>query len=536
MINYVRKHARILTIIFSFFTIVSLVFLFTIKPKSSPGDSDLATVGGRRISRDEFLRVAGEIRFFIMLRTGDARLSGLDELIKQETWKAIVLEAEARRIGVGVTPEEVSEAIFNLPLADIRTDGKFDYKKYEHFTKITLVANGIGENGLENIVRRQLLQEKMYRFVGATFKTTAWETRQTFQQIFEKATVQFVRFEVEKFKAKAGPVPEDRIQQYYRENTATLVTPEKRQVEFVRFERPAPGSPQTVVDPEEIETAIRQNLSQLVDEKGKPLPEVNARKIVREKLETLKARRVASDAAANFSVLFISKDENTPPPPFAQTAAAHNLKVIRGPLLTRDTDPQLVPAGEDFIKAAFGLRPGMPVSDAIEGPDACYVLHLVETEPSRPKTLEEARAEIRELLLAQAAFSLMEETARTARTRISELMASGKSFEQAAQGLGLKVESLPVLSQADQMDARTAPNLFETEIRKQTEFLPVGKITPFVTAGPGGFIASVKSRELPVSARFEKDGQAFAAMYRVSRQNTLFHEWIATLVQQARTP
>src|SRR5690606_29738921 len=78
----------------------------------------------------------------------------------------------------------------------------------------------------------------------------------------------------------------------------------------------------------------------------------------------------------------------------------------------------------------------------IEG-GAYYVFHYSTLVEPVPLTLEEATPAIREALTAIKSNRAVSDAASAALAKLNEAVKAGKSFDEAARGLGLKPEALP---------------------------------------------------------------------------------------------
>lgn len=135
---------------------------------------------------------------------------------------------------------------------------------------------------------------------------------------------------------------------------------------------------------------------------------------------------------------------------FGERITGATYPLVKSQTFTRSAEAIDETIGEDsraVASAAFGMATE-EVSRVIRGGNNYYLFELVEIEPSREPTLEEARDEVRETLLDSKAKRLAETAAVTARDRIS---GEGIPFEELARGLGKQVRRLGPFQAGDEL-------------------------------------------------------------------------------------
>jgi hypothetical protein len=182
--------------------------------------------------------------------------------------------------------------------------------------------------------------------------------------------------------------------------------------------------------------------------------------------------------------------------------------------------------GQDAILEAI-FSPAQQI-DAVSVPlqvegGAYYVFHYSTLVEPMPLTLEEATPAIREALTATKSNRAVSDAASAALAKLSEAVKGGKSFDEAAKGLGLKPEALPNFSEseppADLEDAGlivgAVSGLAEKEISSVTER----------PGGLGSLLVFVEKIEIYKDEELESKRDSLAATVENQLDRTLFTAW-----------
>ncbi|MDX2227003.1 MAG: SurA N-terminal domain-containing protein [Verrucomicrobiae bacterium] len=535
MFYFFQKHSRTFLILISAAVIIAFVLLFNIQSLTALRDSGVGRIDGQSVSVERFTETNYELRFDWSMRRGQRPPAQLDQAFEQQAWQALVLTRQAQKLGLSVSGEEVAAVI--LQMKDFQTDGRFDDKKYNDFCKFTLVANRVSTAGLENIIRRQLLLQKLANLIGSTAKVSPQEIKRNFREFHERAVIQYVSLAAEDFK-KSIPTPtENDLKAFFAANASSFMAPESREVEFIKIDPSNTKSPATPgsVSEEEVNAALQQIGGIVPGPDGKALPEASAKKAVREELLRRKSVQPVRDRAQKIAVSLVPESGKTAPD-FARVAASENLPVSLSGLFTSKQLPKGI-TNPQFVQAAFALARDNPVSDPIEdGNGGYHILHLLKVVPARPMSFDEAKPEILRSLNQASTFKLLNQTGLEAQTRIRESLAKGKSFEQAAADLKLPVKTLPALSLIEMEKSMPNASPVERMVRQITFQTLPGRTTDFSAFENGGFLAYVKSRDLPASSDPEKIDPRFVSEMTQFLRNRLFEDWVSIQMKDSPFP
>ena len=385
MISILRKNQRVLMLIVAILTIVAFIWLYNPANTRKLGTNTVATIYGRNLSQADIER---EVKSFqLALALGQFQLledlggMGQDEnrALEQFVWNRLVIQHQARDLGIEPTDSQVADRIRNIPAFQV--NGQFDAGKYKAFVAEQLGPRGFTEVQLENVIRDALRAERLKTVV-----------------IFQKVSAEVVRFDL---AATAVPseLTDEELKTFFGQNQPTLIMPETRSVDYVRFAIP---------------------------EGGKPLEG-------REKVDAL--QKVA-DAASAFS-------EQASSGSFESAASTAGLTIQRTPEFDRSGAPRSSGDADlkNFAPAVFMLTEKNPVSDVIQSGDVFFVLKLAKLSPQRPLTMDEVRPIAAKQLGARKAERALREKADAALAKVREAIAAGKPFSDAAASAGLQVQS-----------------------------------------------------------------------------------------------
>ena len=163
MLKAMRKHAKFFYVLF-FIVIISFIFWGVGNVDKSTA-VPIAEVGKEKISVEEYWMTYDRTRQFYrdllkenfteeMEKKLNLKQKVLDNLIEER-----VLLITARTMGMTVSDEELQDAIMNEPT--FVREGKFSKEIYLR----TLQLNRITPEGYETLKRRDLLSDKMRRFI-----------------------------------------------------------------------------------------------------------------------------------------------------------------------------------------------------------------------------------------------------------------------------------------------------------------------------------------------------------------------------------
>lgn len=365
----------------------------------------------------------------------------------------IVLREEALKYGVAASDDEAKKRLETLPI--FQKDGKFDPASAS-MMEDRLRANGFGTGDLLDLVKDQLVYERLQDLVGANYSPSAQAVTAAYAASQQTIRASAVNLAVDTFKKKAE-VKDDEISKYYDENKDNFKTAEKRAAVYVVFEKPKP------------------------DEKKKA--EENA-----------KAQTEYETQVNNFDSKF-----KTPGADIAKLAeefkkAVPALKLETIPAFEQATPPEAIKSEAAVVKEMFrfALKKGSH-SDPVEGTKGYYFLKVTDIQEPKQQELKEVKEKIKETLVSQKAQEALVKAANEARTALADGLKAGKKLEELAKGKeGWTVESLP-----DFTTTNPPPNNPNgQQIATDAGNTPAGGVTKPITTEKGMTLVVVHSKEL----------------------------------------
>ncbi len=508
MITILRKHHKWLMIVIAILAI-PFIFYFSKTDFSAIHQSDLGRIYDRPVTNIEFQRGA---RLMTL-----AQMLGLSQLVQDLmmrpmtendayanfTFNRVVLDHEASALGIRPSSAEV--VAFVKTLLPFQGTNGFDINKYTEFTQNRLPSLGFTEAQLEELVSDQLRLNRLKDLLGAGLHVADSESAEYYDQAYGKLHIALVRFREEDFKKDVKITDED-ITKYFEAHKAELKTDEKRKVEFVAFS--FSDAEKKLAGKERVDAL--QKLANRANDFVQAMLEKGAR---------------FSDVAAKFNVPVAATGE------FTSTAP----------------DPQLASTPQ-LTQYAFQLRPEEPVSDAIQGPEGFYVLHLLGATPSRPLTLDEAKPKISEALTKERLKQLIAARGADVARTIREAAKVATPLDKALSQMGLQAERIPPFAIVEKPPAKPeeakdkkpdVPDL--ATIKNAVRELNPGDSTDFVATEKGGLVAVLEQREPGDPAGYPEAKANFEKNYLQSKRMVVFDEWLrdrrrAAGLQQAAPP
>jgi hypothetical protein len=496
MITVMRKHHKWLMIVIAILAI-PFIFYFNKTDFTVNRQNDLGRIYDRPITNVEFQRsvrlftLAQMLGLYPMLQDLMMRPMSESDQYVNFAFNRLVMNHEAEALGIRPSSPEV--VAFVKTLQPFQTNGGFDPSKYTDFVQNRLPALGFTEAQLEELVTDQLTLNRVKDVLGAGLQVAESESAEYYDQFYGKLNVAVVRFREEDFQKDVKVTDED-VAKYFAAHQAELKTDEKRKVEFVAF----------------------------------PLSDAEKKLTGKEKVDALQKQ---ANRANDFVQAMLEKGAK-----FPEVAAKLNVPVVvTGEFAAAAPDPALG-GNAQLAQYAFQLKPDEPVSDALQGADAFYAMHLLGATPARPLTLDEAKPKITETLTKQRLKQLVATRGNDVARTVREAAKAGTPLDTALAQMGLQAERIPPFSiiesapspspkPEDAKDKKPdAPDL--ATIKGSVRELNPGDATDFVSTATGGLVAVLEKREPGDPAGFPAAKVQFEKNYLQSKKMVVFEEWL----------
>jgi hypothetical protein len=176
------------------------------------------------------------------------------------------------------------------------------------------------------------------------------------------------------------------------------------------------------------------------------------------------------------------------------------------------------------------------VSDALQGGDAFYVLHLLNVTPARPLTLDEAKPKISDTLSKEKVRQQIAARAADVSRTIREAAKVGTPLDSALSQLGLQAERIPTFSiietptptpsKPEEVKDKKPETPDLQSIKGAVRDLNPGDASDFVSTPNGGLVAVVETREPGDPAGLAAAKATFEKNYLQSKRMVVFDEWL----------
>jgi len=153
--------------------------------------------------------------------------------IKQRALNSLIdkrlISQEANRIGLGVTDDEVANAIFTYPAFQL--NGEFHEGRYRSLLR----SNRMEPTDFESAIKLELLGKKIRHSIKCFFPITNMEIMDYYTYQKEKVNIGFVSFNPRDFKGKTE-VKQDEKEAYFEANKEKYRIPEKIKIAYLAID------------------------------------------------------------------------------------------------------------------------------------------------------------------------------------------------------------------------------------------------------------------------------------------------------------
>ena len=182
----------------------------------------IAEINGEPIRMDQFSNTYnGMIR---KLQESRELQPGEDAYVREQAWQMVVrntlMAQEARKRGIGATPEEIKMALRVAPpeivteAEGFKTNGQFDYRKY--LAELENPNSQVPWAQVEALVAETLPIQKLQEQVVAAAKISEGDVRERFLLQNERLKLRLLQFPPDSFAVDTTRVGDAEIQAYYK--------------------------------------------------------------------------------------------------------------------------------------------------------------------------------------------------------------------------------------------------------------------------------------------------------------------------------
>ena len=449
---------------------------------AASGDT-IARVGGHDITAGEFRRTyQAQLQAYRSAYGGQMNDQLLKQLgIEQQILQQMVDEraalAEADRVGINVSDEEVRQRIFSMPA--FQENGAFiGETRYNQLLRMQRPPMSAQE--FEDSVRRGLTVEKLRAALTDWLSVADSELEQEYRRRNDKVKLAVVSFTADSFRPQVSASDAD-VASYFEAHKADFKIPEKRKIRYVLIDIDGIRA-KTTVPPADVERTYNNSIEQyttpeqvrashiLLKTEGKDDAAVKAKAE-----EVLKQAK----AGANFAELAkkYSEDEQS----------AKN-----GGDLDYFGRGRMVP---EFDQAVFAMQPNQ-TSDLVKTQYGYHIIKLVDKKVATTKPLAEVRQQITDQLAYERAQAQAADLAQKLEKQISrpgDLDSVAKANRLAVQESGFFARDEPILGLGPAPEATN----------KAFEMKP-GEVSGALRASRGFVIETLVSKQDPYVPKLDE--------------------------------
>ncbi|MBV9391900.1 MAG: peptidyl-prolyl cis-trans isomerase [Verrucomicrobia bacterium] len=491
MLDTIRKRQRTLLTIITFVVIVAFAWFYNPASfrRGSRPDGSIGKLDGRSVTVADVQKIGRNVQLASALGYTDL-LQGLvtdgrtqDQEILSFAWNLLILRAKAKELQIQPTADQIRNA--EKALAAFQTDGQFDVAKYQQFVDRALKPNGMTAGDLDEVVADNL----RFAAVGQLVKSPLPEgiLRGLFEQLNQKLSVATIQFKRSDF---ISSVSDEEIKNHYEQQKQSLQAPEKRRVEYVSF----------ALNPEQQKLPDNQKVS---------------------------LKKVLAEQADNFAQSVLQN-----PAAFDQITHEKGLTVSKTGLFSADKPDPLFAQSPVLVREAFSLTKENPTSDVLESQGDFYVIRLVDIQPSRPLTFDEAKDQITTTLKDEKATAALKRKADQVRQQILLAMQGGKTFAQAAEQAGVKIDTPAPFSLSVPGESSALAEVWRS---KNIDLNPGDTSQPLIDL-KGGVIIHLISKTPIDEKQYEDFKKSQYAFQNQQYQTIAFRDWLRTEQKKSGMP
>jgi len=449
---------------------------------AASGDT-VARVGGHDITAGEFRRTyQAQLQAYRSAYGGQMNDQLLKQLgIEQQILQQMVDEraalAEADRVGITVSDEEVRQRIFSMPA--FQENGAFiGEARYNQLLRMQRPPMSAQE--FEDSVRRGLTVEKLRAALTDWLSVADNELEQEYRRRNDKVKLAVVSFTADSFRPQVSASDAD-VATYFEAHKADFKIPEKRKIRYLLIDIDGIRA-KTVVPPADVERTYNNSIEQyttpeqvrashiLLKTEGKDDAAVKAK--AEEVLKQAKAGADFAELAKKYS-----EDEQS----------AKN-----GGDLDYFGRGRMVP---EFDQAVFAMQPNQ-TSDLVKTQYGYHIIKLVDKKVATTKPLAEVRQQINDQLGYERAQAQAADLAQKLEKQISrpgDLDSVAKANKLAVQESGFFARDEPILGLGPAPEATN----------KAFEMKP-GEVSGALRASRGFVIETLVSKQDPYVPKLDE--------------------------------
>ena len=388
------------------------------------GSDTVAVVQGEQIRADEFRRTyQAQLQSYRSAYGGNMNEAllkqlGIDQQILQQMVDERAALAEADRLGLKVSDEEVAQRIYSIPA--FQENGTFiGTQRYQQL--LASQRPPLTTSEFEDNVRRSLAVDKLRESLTEWVSISDKELEQEYRRRNDKVKLAIIAFNADRYRPDVT-ASDAEVTTYFNAHTADFKVPEKRKVKYLLVDVEALRA-KVNVPPADIERAYNENIEQYTTPE-----QVRASHIL---LKT----DGKDDAAVKATAEDVLKQAKAPGADFAALARKYSeddSNAKNGGDLDFFGKGRMVP---EFDRVAFSMEPGQ-ISDLVKTEYGYHIIKLTDKKAGGTKKLDEVRQQI----VDQLAFDRAQTQAATLAENLEKQIKKPSDLDTVAKANGLTVQ------------------------------------------------------------------------------------------------
>lgn len=304
------------------------------------------------------------------------------------------LDYEARRMGIGVSDEELADRVRQILPGVTDVGGPVGMERYSSEVRLRL---DMSVPEFEEIVRNGLLKEKFSRLITDGISVSPTEVQEEFRRRNEKVKLDYVFIKPDEIASKLDAADAE-LTAYFEKNKARYTVPEQRVIRYALLDFNQLRQRAQVSD-DEVRAVYNARIAQYQVPNRVHVEHILLKTIGKTDAEVEEIRKKAEDVLKQAKKG--SKFED-----LAKKYSEDTTKEKGGDLGWIEQG-QTVP---EFEKAAFSLPKGA-ISDLVKTQFGFHIIKVIDRENAHTKPFEEVRDSLRGPLVLQKADQLASEQA-----------------------------------------------------------------------------------------------------------------------------
>lgn len=391
-------------------------------------------------------------------------------------------------------------------------DGEFSADEYTSFVD-QIESNPRTQQGLvlEVLIENYRIDQVQAALSGPGYLLPSEALAQA-QSNRTEYTLETAQLSYAEFSPEIDP-SEDVLKDYYEANKLSYEIPERIRASYVFFEqadyldqveepRDAELREHFIANREQFvadfEAAGEDSQEGTEDTETPSVTFEDVREAVVESYRTERAQRLANEAAQGFAFTLYSDE-------IQRESAAFNTLLNQSELSLTEIEPYTLQGASqralpaEMLESAFALGGNRYYSDAFQLDDGFGVLiYEGRIAPEIPE-FSAVESEVRANYLAEEKRRLFNEKGENLKAELDSKLAEGVAFTEAAESLGLSVQSF------DPFTPREAPAEVNRSALQRAQRMEAGSISPMITAGQSGIFVNLIEKAVPEIAEDDED-------------------------------